>query len=324
MVCKGSVIVLLTSLAEVYAKEADAIASMDELIDSLLTKGDHVSPAPRADLDETTLGKAGNLAVQSGSRARLTAPASSFQPRAPPAAAPAAGARAEDLPQVKVFGSMSDMRKRFESLKTRATAEAEAGTQRKLRVAVVGGGPSGSCAAEIFAEEPNIETFLFERKMDNCKPCGGAIPYCMVSEFDLPENIIDRKVTKMTMISPTNKHIDIGSTLKPNEYIGMTRREVIDGYLRDRAISKGVKAYNALVMSIDMPKTETGPYTLNYNLYAEEGSKNKTGVGVKKSLRWTSSSVPTARTAEWPRRSMLGISSTPLPFRSASRSQTSR
>jgi geranylgeranyl reductase len=179
---------------------------------------------------------------------------------------------------------MSDMRKRFESLKTRATAEAEAGTQRKLRVAVVGGGPSGSCAAEIFAEEPNIETFLFERKMDNCKPCGGAIPYCMVSEFDLPENIIDRKVTKMTMVSPTNKEINIGSTLKPNEYIGMTRREVLDGYLRDRAVSKGVKAYNALVMSIDMPKTETGPYTLNYNLYAEEGSKNKTGVGVKKSL----------------------------------------
>jgi geranylgeranyl reductase len=117
---------------------------------------------------------------------------------------------------------MSDMRKRFESLKTRATASD--GTQRKLRVAVVGGGPSGSCAAEIFAEEPNIETYLFERKMDNCKPCGGAIPLCMVDEFQLPQSIIDRKVRQMTMVSPTNKEIDIGSTLKPNEYIGMTRR----------------------------------------------------------------------------------------------------
>jgi geranylgeranyl reductase len=257
---------------------------MDALIDSLYSKADQASFFPRSELDEAALGKAGNLA--SGS-ARLATPASSFQPRIPsaslraPPAAPAPGAGA-DLPQVNVFGSMSDMRKRFESLKTRATASD--GTQRKLRVAVVGGGPSGSCAAEIFAEEPNIETYLFERKMDNCKPCGGAIPFCMVSEFDLPENIIDRKVTKMTMVSPTNKEIDIGSTLKPNEYIGMTRREVLDGYLRDRAISKGVKAYNALVMSIDMPKAENSPYTLNYNLYAEEGCKNKTGVGVKKTL----------------------------------------
>jgi hypothetical protein len=39
-----------------------------------------------------------------------------------------------------------------------------------------------------------IETWLFERKLDNAKPCGGAIPLCMVSEFDIPESIIDRKV----------------------------------------------------------------------------------------------------------------------------------
>ena len=58
----------------------------------------------------------------------------------------------------------------------------------------MGGGPSGACAAEIFAQEPNIDTYMFERKMDNCKPCGGAIPLCMVDEFQLPINLIDRKV----------------------------------------------------------------------------------------------------------------------------------
>ena len=62
-----------------------------------------------------------------------------------------------------------------------------------LRVAVIGGGPSGSCAAEILAKA-GIKTWLFERKLDNAKPCGGAIPLCMVEEFDLPESIIDRKV----------------------------------------------------------------------------------------------------------------------------------
>lgn len=41
---------------------------------------------------------------------------------------------------------------------------------RKLRVAVVGGGPSGACAAETLAKG-GIETYLIERKMDNCKVC---------------------------------------------------------------------------------------------------------------------------------------------------------
>lgn len=97
---------------------------------------------------------------------------------------------------------------------------------RNLRVAVVGGGPAGGAAAETLAKG-GVETVLIERKLDNCKPCGGAIPLCMVGEFDLPLDIIDRRVTKMKMISPSNVAVDIGRTLKPHEYIGMVRREVI-------------------------------------------------------------------------------------------------
>ena len=84
---------------------------------------------------------------------------------------------------------------------------------RKLRVAVVGGGPAGASAADQLAKD-GVETYLIERKMDNCKPCGGAIPLCMIDEFDLPKNIVDRQVRKMTMISPTNKEVQIGQTLK--------------------------------------------------------------------------------------------------------------
>ena len=39
---------------------------------------------------------------------------------------------------------------------------------RPLRVAVIGGGPSGACAAESLAKV-GIETYLLERKLDNCK-----------------------------------------------------------------------------------------------------------------------------------------------------------
>jgi len=39
---------------------------------------------------------------------------------------------------------------------------------KKLRVAVIGGGPSGACAAETLAKG-GVEVALLERKMDNCK-----------------------------------------------------------------------------------------------------------------------------------------------------------
>ncbi len=114
-----------------------------------------------------------------------------------------------------------------------------------LRVAVVGGGPSGSCAAEILAKA-GIETWIFERKLDNAKPCGGAIPLCMVEEFDLPESIIDRKVRNMKMISPSNREVDINLE-NQDEYIGMCRREVMDAFLRNRAADLGAHLVNGLV-----------------------------------------------------------------------------
>lgn len=141
----------------------------------------------------------------------------------------------------------------------------------KLRVAVVGGGPAGACAAETLAKS-GIETVMFERKMDNCKPCGGAIPLCMVDEFDLPADIIDRKVRKMKMISPTNVEVDVGKTLKPHEYIGMTRREVLDGFLRDRAVELGATPINGLVTKLEKPSTPNGKYTIRYTDYEDSNT----------------------------------------------------
>ena len=135
-----------------------------------------------------------------------------------------------------------------------------------LRVAVVGGGPSGSCAAEVLAKA-GIQTWLFERKLDNAKPCGGAIPLCMVSEFEIPEEIIDRKVRNMRMISPSNREVDIHLDNQA-EYIGMCRREVLDDYLRNRAAKLGANLINGLVTKIDTGNQRQGPYTLTYSDYA--------------------------------------------------------
>ncbi|MDB9516028.1 geranylgeranyl reductase [Roseofilum reptotaenium CS-1145] len=147
-----------------------------------------------------------------------------------------------------------------------------------IRVAVVGSGPAGASTAETLAKA-GIETYLFERKLDNAKPCGGAIPLCMVSEFDLPPQIIDRRVRKMKMISPSNREVDINIE-REDEYIGMCRREVLDGFMRDRAAELGATLINGTVQKLEIPTNSTDPYTLHYSDHSQGGT-----VGVAKTLQ---------------------------------------
>jgi geranylgeranyl reductase len=87
----------------------------------------------------------------------------------------------------------------------------------------------------------------------------------------------------MNLVSPTGVEVSIGSTLKPDEYIGMCRREILDGYLRDRAIGYGAQIVNGLVTSIDIPadhKVSENQYTIHYQEY-QEGSS----AGVPKDMK---------------------------------------
>lgn len=142
-----------------------------------------------------------------------------------------------------------------------------------LKVAVVGSGPAGSSAAEVLAKA-GIETYLFERKLDNAKPCGGAIPLCMVSEFELPPEIIDRRVRKMKMISPSNIEVDINLD-NQEEYIGMCRREVLDGFMRDRAAKLGANLINGTVYQLDIPTNNTDPYVIHYADHSEGNARGE-------------------------------------------------
>lgn len=92
----------------------------------------------------------------------------------------------------------------------------------------------------------------------------------MVEEFNLPMEIIDRKVTKMKMISPSNREVDVGKTLSETEYIGMCRREVFDDFLRKRAIENGAQQINGLMMGF----TQDGPdgtFKIKYNDFSAGG-----------------------------------------------------
>ena len=86
----------------------------------------------------------------------------------------------------------------------------------------------------------------------------------------------------MKLVSPTGVEVDIGSTLQPDEYIGMCRREILDQYLRDRAFSYGCECVNGLVTAIDVPedhKTTESKYTIKYQEF-QAGSS----VGVAKEM----------------------------------------
>merc|ERR1712118_432692 len=68
--------------------------------------------------------------------------------------------------------------------------------------------------------------------------------------------------------------VDIGSTLKPNEYIGMTRREVLDDFLRKRAEEKGTNVINGLFMGMEQKEGEKGPWTMQINEYTPDGDQS--------------------------------------------------
>ena len=85
----------------------------------------------------------------------------------------------------------------------------------------------------------------------------------------------------MNLISPTGVEVNIGETLQPDEYIGMCRREIMDTFLRERAIEYGAEIVNGLVTSIDVPsdhKTSESQYTLNYQAF---DGKSSAGVASK-------------------------------------------
>ncbi len=114
-------------------------------------------------------------------------------------------------------------------------------------VVVIGGGPSGAAAAEILARAGH-STILIERKLDNVKPCGGAIPLGLIEEFQIPDELVEKKLTRMSVRSPQGKTIFMHM---PNGYVGMVRRERFDRYLREKAQKAGAVLVEALVKKID-------------------------------------------------------------------------
>ncbi len=101
-------------------------------------------------------------------------------------------------------------------------------------VAVVGGGPAGATAAHDLARAGR-RVALIDRE-GRIKPCGGAVPPRLLSEFDVPLSLLVARATAARMIAPSGKQVGMPVG---NGFVGMVDREHFDAWLRDRAAAAG-------------------------------------------------------------------------------------
>ena len=101
-------------------------------------------------------------------------------------------------------------------------------------VIVVGGGPAGATAARNLASLGR-SVLLLERG-GRIKPCGGAIPPRLISDFEIPEYLLVAQAKSARIVSPTDRIADM-----PIEggFVGMVDREHFDEWLRVRAEEAG-------------------------------------------------------------------------------------
>ncbi|MCC5867432.1 MAG: geranylgeranyl diphosphate reductase [Gammaproteobacteria bacterium] len=101
-------------------------------------------------------------------------------------------------------------------------------------VVVIGGGPAGATAANDLAGAGR-RVLLLDRA-GRIKPCGGAIPPILLSEFDVPESVLVARVKAARIISPSDRKVDMPVG---DGFVGMVDRDVFDEWLRERAAASG-------------------------------------------------------------------------------------
>lgn len=122
------------------------------------------------------------------------------------------------------------------------------------RVLVVGASVGGAIAA-ITLRGLGVETVMLEKELVRAKPCGGAIPPVAFTEFDLPQRLIDRKVKYCMMVSPSGQETLVpvaGSLPTADDYVAMVRREVFDGFLRERAQRRGADLIHGQLLGLEV------------------------------------------------------------------------
>ncbi|HEX8402741.1 MAG TPA: geranylgeranyl diphosphate reductase [Allosphingosinicella sp.] len=113
-------------------------------------------------------------------------------------------------------------------------------------VVVVGGGPAGATAACDLARAGR--TVLLLDRAGRIKPCGGAIPPRLLSDFDIPHHLMVAKARSARMIAPSARTVDMPVG---DGFVGMVDRDMFDEWLRKRAAGEGVTRCTGSFEAID-------------------------------------------------------------------------
>lgn len=143
-------------------------------------------------------------------------------------------------------------------------------------VVIVGGGPAGATAAHELAQS-GASVALID-KLGRIKPCGGAVPPILLREFDVPESLLEAKVSSARMVSPANCKVD----MEIGGFVGMVSREVFDPWLRQRAVDAGATLIGAKFESLQ--ERDDGRVELRYREVSQKDGKKGAKSAATKSL----------------------------------------
>ena len=130
-------------------------------------------------------------------------------------------------------------------------------------VAVIGGGPSGATAALELADR-GIKVLLIDRD-GRIKPCGGAVPPILLRDFDVPDSLLETRVTAARMVSPADERVDMDI----GGFVGMVDRGRFDPWLRERAAAAGAELVTGHFEEI--ARDDSGELTVRYRLDDKQG-----------------------------------------------------
>jgi geranylgeranyl diphosphate/geranylgeranyl-bacteriochlorophyllide a reductase len=138
---------------------------------------------------------------------------------------------------------------------------------------IIGGGPSGSTAANDLARQGH--SVLLIDRAGRIKPCGGAIPPRLLADFEIPAELLVAKIRSARMISPSNREVD----MPIGGYVGMVDREHFDEWLRERAAASGAERATGSFTTIT--RDSDGTAIVNYRTRSKSNAGDGETVQVR-------------------------------------------